>query len=70
MRVGVVTRPARVSGEAGFGLYRIDEQHGLYRAYGVQVVSFNGGEIAAITTFRTPGLVRYFGLPETLIAKA
>lgn len=56
--------PTRANGEAGFGLYRIDEQDGRHHAYGVQVVSFDGDEIAAITTFRVPKLVRYFNLPE------
>lgn len=59
--------PTRANGEAGFGLYRIDEADGLHHAYGVQVVSFEGEAIDAITTFRTPGLVKHFGLPEISI---
>jgi RNA polymerase sigma-70 factor (ECF subfamily) len=59
-------RPTRANGEAGFGLYRLDEQDGRYHAYGVQVVSFDGYQIAAMTTFRMPALVRYFNLPATL----
>ena len=58
--------PTRASGEVGFGMYRINEQDGRHHAYGVQVVTFDGDQIAAITTFRTPGLVRYFGLPDVL----
>jgi RNA polymerase sigma-70 factor (ECF subfamily) len=61
--------PATANGEPGFGLYRRDEQDGLYHAYGVQVVSFDGDQIAAITTFRTPALVRHFGLPDVLDEK-
>ena len=56
----------RASGEAGFGLYRINEQEGRYHAYGVMVVSFDGEAIAAMTTFRTPALVSYFNLPQIL----
>ncbi len=58
--------PARVSGEAGFGLYRIDAKDGRHHAYGVQVVSFDGDLIAAMTTFRTPGLVKYWRLPDLI----
>ena len=61
--------PTRASGEAGFGLYRIDEQDKRYHAYGVMVVSFDGEAIAAMTTFRTPALVKYFNLPDTLPEK-
>jgi RNA polymerase sigma-70 factor (ECF subfamily) len=58
--------PTHASGEVGFGLYRLDEADGLHHAYGIQVVSFEGEAIAAINTFRTPRLARYFGLPEVL----
>ncbi len=58
--------PTRASGEAGFGLYRINKQDGIYHAYGVMVVGFEGEAIAAMTTFRTPALVKYFNLPQTL----
>lgn len=61
--------PTRASGEAGFGLYRIDEQDSRYHAYGVMVVSFEGEAIAAMTTFRTPTLVKYFNLPPVLPEK-
>ena len=59
-------RPTRANAEMGFGLYHLDDQDGLFHAYGVQVVSFDGDEIAAITTFRTPALVAHFGLPAVL----
>jgi RNA polymerase sigma-70 factor (ECF subfamily) len=55
--------PTRANATAGFGLYRRSDS-GAYEAYGVQVVSFAGAEIADITTFRVPTLVPRFGLPE------
>jgi len=58
--------PTRASGEAAFGLYRIDEQAGRYHAYGVTVVSFEADAIAAMTTFRTTALVKYFKLPPVM----
>jgi len=61
--------PTRANCEAGFGLYRINDQDGSYHAYGVQVVSFDGDRIASMTTFRVPALVKYFNLPDVLSEK-
>lgn len=58
--------PTRANGELAFGLYRVGESAGIHHAYGIQVVRVRGGEIADITTFRVPGLLRFFGLPMTL----
>jgi RNA polymerase sigma-70 factor (ECF subfamily) len=58
-------RPTRANETIGFGLYRRNDAGG-YDAYGVQVVSFAGMEIADITTFRVPALVPRFGLPEAI----
>lgn len=52
--------------QPAFGLYRQAEDHGLYTAYGIQVLTFQHGLIADITTFRTPALFPYFKLPPTL----
>lgn len=54
--------PTRANGQPGFGLYRIDEQTGIYQAYGIQVVTFAGAEIQDVVTFRNPALVGLFGL--------
>ncbi len=59
-------RPTRANGQPAFGLYRIDPGAGLYRAYGVQVVTLDGREVADVITFRVPALFARFGLPETL----
>jgi RNA polymerase sigma-70 factor, ECF subfamily len=58
----------RANGERAFGLYHWDGEANLYRAYGIQVVTFSGKEIADITTFRVPSLMATFKLPETLPA--
>ena len=58
--------PTRANGQPGFGLYRINDATGAYDAYGVQALAFAGDQIADITTFRTPALVAFFDLPETL----
>lgn len=58
--------PTRANGTTAFGLYRIGEQPGLYQAYGIQVVRWQGTAIADITTFRVPGLFARFGLPMSL----
>ena len=55
-------RPTRASGHTGFGLYIRDEAGG-HRAYGIQVVTLEGEEVADIITFRSPELFRFFGLP-------
>ena len=58
-------QPTRASGQPGFGLYRLDEVKGVYGAYGIQVVTFDGEQIADITTFRNPTLAAFFDLPTT-----
>ena len=57
--------PTRANGQPGFGLYRLNDGGG-YDGYGIQVLTFDGEQIADITTFRNPALVTYFGLPSTL----
>ena len=64
-RGGWRLQPIRVSGQPGFGLYRLDEVKGVYSAYGIQVVTFDGEQIAEITTFRNPTLAAFFHLPAT-----
>ena len=59
--------PTRANGQPGFGLYRLNERGG-YDAYGIQVVTFDGAQIADITTFRNPALIPFFGLSPVLAA--
>ena len=59
-------QPTRANGQPTYGLYRIDPAAGLHRAYGVQVLTFAGTEVADVITFRVPALFARFGLPEVL----
>jgi RNA polymerase sigma-70 factor, ECF subfamily len=56
--------------QPAFVVYRADEPHGCYRAFGIQVVTVEGSaanrHIAAITTFTVPSLVTSFGFPLEL----
>jgi RNA polymerase sigma-70 factor (ECF subfamily) len=54
----------RANRQVAFGLYRRDEN--AYVPYGIQVLTFDGGLIADITTFRVPALAAYFKLPERI----
>jgi len=59
--------PTRANGQIAFGLYRRDEAHGIYSAYGIQVLTFSDdGQIADIITFRHPTLIAAFKLQPTL----
>jgi RNA polymerase sigma-70 factor (ECF subfamily) len=58
--------PTRANGQPAFGLYRHDAANQIYQPYGIQVLTVVGGEIADITTFRTPALFPHFRLPLSL----
>ncbi|MGZ9224136.1 MAG: sigma-70 family RNA polymerase sigma factor [Anaerolineales bacterium] len=58
----------RANGQPGFGLYKLNEEIKGYDGYGIQVVTFDGKQIADITTFRNPALIAFFELPSTLTA--
>jgi len=56
--------PTRANAQPAFALYQRSGA-GLYRAFGIQVLTIRGGRIAGITTFISPDLVGRFGLaPE------
>ncbi len=55
--------PTRANGRQAFGLYRFDDADGLFKAYGIQVVTFAGGQVADITTCINPALFGSFKLP-------
>jgi RNA polymerase sigma-70 factor (ECF subfamily) len=54
------------NGQVAFGLYRQDETTGIYRGYGIQVVTLSGRMVSDVTTFRDTSLIAHFGLPSTL----
>ena len=55
----------RANSQPAFAVYQRDEG-GMYRAFGIQVLTFAGDELANVTTFVDPALVPRFGLPQTL----
>ena len=58
--------PTRANGQIAFGLYRLNPSAGGYTPYAIQVLTFTDGQIADITTFRSPGLAAKFELPELI----
>lgn len=61
--------PTRANNQPGFGLYKLNEETKGYDGYGLQVVTFDGKQIADITTFRNPALLPFFQLPSTLTSQ-
>lgn len=62
--------PTRANGQTGFVLYQVDEAEGGYRAFSVEVVTFDDAQhprqIAEVTAFLDPSLVTAFGFPSHL----
>jgi RNA polymerase sigma-70 factor (ECF subfamily) len=56
--------PTRANLQPAFGIYQLSA--GRYRAYGIQVLTFDGLAIADIITFRNPGLLPRFNLPTVM----
>ncbi|WP_328603535.1 sigma-70 family RNA polymerase sigma factor [Amycolatopsis sp. NBC_00345] len=59
--------PTRANGAPAVAVYE-RATDGLFRAYGVQVFSLIGGQIARINAFLDPSLVTAFELPEVFTA--
>jgi len=60
--------PTRANGQPAFGLYRQAGIPGLYRAYGIQLVTRRGRDVCDITTFIDAPLFAPFALPLTVSA--
>jgi RNA polymerase sigma-70 factor (ECF subfamily) len=58
--------PARANGQAAVGCYRWDAERGAFVAAVLDVLTLDGGRIAAVTGFVTPEVFRRFALPEEL----
>jgi RNA polymerase sigma-70 factor (ECF subfamily) len=58
----------RANSQPAFASYLRDAS-GTYRAFGIQVLTFDGDQIADLTTFVNPALVPRFGLPDPLPAE-
>ncbi len=57
--------PTRANGQPAFGMYMADPHTGVYRAYGLNVVTIADDRITAFTGF-TASVMPRFGLPRTL----
>jgi RNA polymerase sigma-70 factor (TIGR02960 family) len=57
--------PTRANGQPAFGMYMADPHTGVYRAYGLHVVTIADDRIGAVTGFDASVMPR-FGLPRTL----
>jgi RNA polymerase sigma-70 factor (ECF subfamily) len=57
--------PTRANGQPAFGMYMADPHTGVYRAYGLNVVTITDDRITAFTGF-TASVMPRFGLPRTL----
>jgi RNA polymerase sigma-70 factor (ECF subfamily) len=57
--------PTRANGQPAFGMYVADPHTGVYRAYGLLVVTIADDRITAVTGF-TASVMPRFGLPRTL----
>ena len=57
--------PTRANGQPAFGLYVHQPHTGVYRAYGLHVVTIADDRITAVTGFAASVMPR-FGLPRTL----
>jgi RNA polymerase sigma-70 factor (ECF subfamily) len=58
--------PTRANAQPAFAWYRRDETGQVYRAFAIQVVTFEADLIADITTFAIPRLFPFFGMPQEL----
>jgi len=59
--------PTRANGQLALGAYLLDRD-GCYRPIALDVLTFDGEVVSAVTAFRTPAIFRRFGLPDRLPA--
>jgi RNA polymerase sigma-70 factor (ECF subfamily) len=58
--------PAQANGQLTFGHYAWDAGAQRFVAHAIHVLDLDDARVAAITTFRSPGLFGSFGLPDEL----
>ncbi len=58
--------PSRANGQFALGAYKLDPKRGCYLPVALDVLSWQGARITAITAFRTPEVFPRFGLREKL----
>jgi RNA polymerase sigma-70 factor, ECF subfamily len=56
----------RANGQLALGVYKLDEEADRHLPIALEVLGLRGELIAEVTSFRDPGLIRVFGLPEAL----
>ncbi len=54
--------PTRANAQPAIAWYLRQDPGGTYRAFAIQVLTFDGDLLADVTTFPNPGLFRFFGL--------
>jgi len=57
---------ARANGQLALAAYKLDRRQGCYLPVALDVLSWQGARISAITAFRTPEVFQRFGVPERL----
>lgn len=60
--------PTRANGQPAVGAYALDPEAGVYRPYGVMVLTLDGDSIAEITGCTDPSVFPLLGLPTELEA--
>jgi RNA polymerase sigma-70 factor, ECF subfamily len=58
--------PTRANGQLALGAYKLGPRQGCYLPVALDVLSWQGTRISAITAFRTPYVFPRFGLPDKL----
>lgn len=58
--------PIQASAQPGFAFYHLNETTQKYEAYVLQVLAIEDQQVVNATTFGSPALFKYFGLPEHL----
>ena len=60
--------PTRANGQPAYGMYLLDADAGVYRAFGIHVVTLSGDAVAHVAVFFDTALFADFDLPETIAA--
>ena len=63
---GSVAQPAHANEQPAFALYQRGEASGIYQGLVIQASTFEGEQLAEVTTFLNPALFLPFGLPAKL----
>jgi RNA polymerase sigma-70 factor (ECF subfamily) len=58
--------PAHANRQPAFGLYRKTDVPGVFRAYGIQVITVQGKQVTDVISFNNEILFTYFGLPPAV----